>query len=71
MAAKTIGYLVCLLIMVMDITAGILGIQAEIAQNKVLHSQVYKTYIIKGTFKISDIFWLLFYIGEKLASVDF
>lgn len=36
MAKITAGYLVCLLIMVMDITAGILGIQAEIAQNKVL-----------------------------------
>lgn len=35
MAAKAIGYLVCLLIIVLDMTAGILGIQAEIAQNKV------------------------------------
>ncbi|XP_022878699.1 uncharacterized protein LOC111396513 [Olea europaea var. sylvestris] len=35
--AKYIGFLVCLLIMIMDIIAGILGIQAEIAQNKVNH----------------------------------
>ncbi|CAA3016286.1 transmembrane, (DUF1218) [Olea europaea subsp. europaea] len=35
--AKYIGFLVCLLITIMDIIAGILGIQAEIAQNKVNH----------------------------------
>ncbi|XP_061336434.1 protein DESIGUAL 2-like [Gastrolobium bilobum] len=34
--AKNYGFfLVCILVMVMDIVAGILGIQAEIAQNKV------------------------------------
>lgn len=33
--AKTGGAFVCLLIVVMDIVAGILGIEAEIAQNKV------------------------------------
>ncbi|XP_073312038.1 protein DESIGUAL 2-like [Primulina huaijiensis] len=32
--AKNIGFLICLLIMVLDIVAGVLGIQAEIAQNK-------------------------------------
>lgn len=37
--AKYIGFLVCLLIMIMDIIAGILGIQAEIAQNKVFFVQ--------------------------------
>ncbi|ESR62381.1 hypothetical protein CICLE_v10018256mg [Citrus x clementina] len=31
---KNIGFLICLLIMALDITAGILGIEAEVAQNK-------------------------------------
>ncbi|CAL0309469.1 unnamed protein product [Lupinus luteus] len=35
--AKNYGFLICILVMVMDIVAGILGIQAEIAQNKVKH----------------------------------
>ncbi|KAK7319558.1 hypothetical protein RJT34_04280 [Clitoria ternatea] len=33
--AKNYGFLVCIIVMVLDIVAGILGIQAEIAQNKV------------------------------------
>lgn len=33
--AKNIDFLVCFSIMVLDIIAGILGIQAEVAQNKV------------------------------------
>lgn len=33
--AKNIEFLVCFLIMVMDIIAGVLGIQAEVAENKV------------------------------------
>ncbi|KAK7368904.1 hypothetical protein VNO80_10937 [Phaseolus coccineus] len=33
--AKNYGFLVCILVLVLDIVAGILGIQAEIAQNKV------------------------------------
>ncbi|KAK2393370.1 putative transmembrane protein [Trifolium repens] len=32
--AKNYGFLICILVMVMDIVAGILGIQAETAQNK-------------------------------------
>ncbi|AES63633.2 hypothetical protein MtrunA17_Chr2g0280491 [Medicago truncatula] len=32
--AKNYGFLICILVMVMDIVAGILGIQAEITQNK-------------------------------------
>lgn len=35
------GIIVCLLIMVMDIAAGILGIEAEIAQNKMKHLKVW------------------------------
>ncbi|XP_068669545.1 protein VASCULATURE COMPLEXITY AND CONNECTIVITY [Aristolochia californica] len=35
--AKIGGAIVCVLIVVMDIVAGVLGIQAEIAQNKVHH----------------------------------
>lgn len=31
---KNMGFLVCLLIMALDVTAGILGIEAEIAENK-------------------------------------
>ncbi|KAG8640682.1 uncharacterized protein LOC122721558 [Manihot esculenta] len=34
------GVLVCLLIVAVDVGAGILGIQAEIAQNKVMHLRV-------------------------------
>ncbi|KAK7363006.1 hypothetical protein VNO77_05132 [Canavalia gladiata] len=33
--AQNYGFLVCILVMVLDVVAGILGIQAEIAQNKV------------------------------------
>ncbi|KAK9936159.1 hypothetical protein M0R45_013018 [Rubus argutus] len=36
-----IGPLVCLLVMMMDIVAGILGIEAELAQNKVAHLKVW------------------------------
>ncbi|KAK4770747.1 hypothetical protein SAY87_031279 [Trapa incisa] len=39
--AKNMGLLVCLLIMAMDVVAGILGIQAEIAENKVKHLKVW------------------------------
>ncbi|XP_073309341.1 protein DESIGUAL 2-like [Primulina huaijiensis] len=39
--ARNMDFLVCILIMVMDIVAGILGIQAEIAQSKVKHSRVW------------------------------
>ncbi|GKV19220.1 hypothetical protein SLEP1_g29508 [Rubroshorea leprosula] len=35
--SKDIGVLVCLSIMVLDISAGVIGIEAEIAQNKVKH----------------------------------
>lgn len=41
MAAKNVGFVICLLIMAMDITAGILGIQAEIAENKVKHLRMW------------------------------
>jgi len=33
---KNYGFLICILVIVLDIVAGILGIEAEIAQNKVL-----------------------------------
>lgn len=33
--AREVGIFLCLLIVIMDVTAGILGIEAEIAQNKV------------------------------------
>ncbi|XP_052183352.1 protein DESIGUAL 2 [Diospyros lotus] len=39
--AKNIGPLICLLILIMDIVAGILGIEAEVAQNKVKHLKVW------------------------------
>ncbi|KAK7246647.1 hypothetical protein RIF29_41517 [Crotalaria pallida] len=39
--AKNYGFLVCILVMVMDIVAGILGIQAEIAQNQVKHRKMW------------------------------
>ncbi|PIA50838.1 hypothetical protein AQUCO_01200246v1 [Aquilegia coerulea] len=34
---KSVGAIVCLLIVILDIAAGILGIEAELAQNKVKH----------------------------------
>ncbi|KAJ0083079.1 hypothetical protein Patl1_10984 [Pistacia atlantica] len=37
---KNLGFLVCLLILALDVTAGILGIEAEIAENKVKHVRV-------------------------------
>ncbi|KAL6992700.1 Protein DESIGUAL 2 [Sarracenia purpurea var. burkii] len=39
--SRSIGLIVCLLIMIMDIVAGILGIEAEAAQNKVKHVRVW------------------------------
>ncbi|KAK7843568.1 hypothetical protein CFP56_012161 [Quercus suber] len=39
--ARNYGFLVCLLIMILDIIAGILGIEAEIAQNKVKHLRMW------------------------------
>ncbi|CAN1319101.1 Protein DESIGUAL 2, partial [Linum perenne] len=41
MASKNVGVAICLLIMAMDVTAGILGIEADIAQNKVKHLKVW------------------------------
>ncbi|XP_020234044.1 uncharacterized protein LOC109814108 [Cajanus cajan] len=41
MAAKNYGFLICILVMVLDIVAGILGIEAEIAQNKEKHMRVW------------------------------
>ncbi|KAJ4703285.1 Transmembrane protein, putative (DUF1218) [Melia azedarach] len=38
---KNIGFLICLLIMALDVTAGILGIEAEAAQNKVKHLRLW------------------------------
>ncbi|RDY05313.1 hypothetical protein CR513_10860, partial [Mucuna pruriens] len=38
---KNYGFLVCILVMVLDIVAGILGIEAEIAQNKEKHMRVW------------------------------
>ncbi|KZV55187.1 hypothetical protein F511_12774 [Dorcoceras hygrometricum] len=39
--ARNLDFLVCILVMVMDTVAGILGIEAEIAQNKVKHLRVW------------------------------
>ncbi|XP_050213331.1 protein DESIGUAL 2-like [Mercurialis annua] len=39
--AKDVRVLFCLLMMIMDIIAGILGIEAEIAQNKVKHLRMW------------------------------
>lgn len=35
--AKIVGAFICLVIVAMDVMAGILGIEAEIEQNKVCH----------------------------------
>ncbi|XP_031287789.1 uncharacterized protein LOC116146513 [Pistacia vera] len=40
LVTKNLGFLVCLLILALDVTAGILGIEAEIAENKVKHVRV-------------------------------
>lgn len=39
--AKNIGILVCLLLVILDVAAGILGIQAEVEQNKVQDLKVW------------------------------
>ncbi|AES67298.1 hypothetical protein MtrunA17_Chr2g0323081 [Medicago truncatula] len=39
--AREVGIFLCLLIVIMDVTAGILGIEAEIAQNKVKHLRLW------------------------------
>ncbi|XP_058751440.1 protein DESIGUAL 2-like isoform X1 [Vicia villosa] len=39
--AKKYGFLICILVMVMDIIAGILGIQAETSQNKEKHMKIW------------------------------
>ncbi|XP_010531655.1 PREDICTED: uncharacterized protein LOC104807909 [Tarenaya hassleriana] len=39
--SKNFGLFICILILAMDISAGILGIQAEVAQNKVKHLKVW------------------------------
>ncbi|XP_059661285.1 protein DESIGUAL 2-like [Cornus florida] len=39
--AKQIGLLICLLIIILDVAAGILGIEAEVAQNKVKHLRLW------------------------------
>ncbi|KAK7412230.1 hypothetical protein VNO78_03680 [Psophocarpus tetragonolobus] len=38
---KNYGFLICILVMVLDIVAGILGIEAAIAQNKEKHMRVW------------------------------
>ncbi|KAJ4975846.1 hypothetical protein NE237_000952 [Protea cynaroides] len=38
---KPVGALICLLIVIMDIVAGILGLQAEVAQNKMKHVRMW------------------------------
>lgn len=42
--AREAAIFLCLLIVVMDVTAGILGIEAEIAQNKVCLNQTNQVY---------------------------
>lgn len=42
--AREAAIFLCLLIVVMDVTAGILGIEAEIAQNKVCLNQTNHVY---------------------------
>ncbi|KAE9452673.1 hypothetical protein C3L33_15426, partial [Rhododendron williamsianum] len=39
--AKNMGIIVCLVIIILDIIAGILGIEAEVAQNKMKHMKVW------------------------------
>ncbi|CAM8985480.1 unnamed protein product [Rhodiola kirilowii] len=39
--SKFVGILICALVVALDITAGILGIQAEAAQNKVRHLRLW------------------------------
>ncbi|KAG7546716.1 hypothetical protein ISN44_As12g020450 [Arabidopsis suecica] len=39
--ARSVGFFICILILAMDVSAGILGIEAEIAQNKVKHLKMW------------------------------
>ncbi|KFK28710.1 hypothetical protein AALP_AA7G036900 [Arabis alpina] len=38
---RNVGFFICILIIAMDVSAGILGIEAEIAQNKVKHLKMW------------------------------
>ncbi|KAF7843083.1 putative transmembrane protein [Senna tora] len=58
--AKNYGFLICILVMVMDVVAGILGIQAEIAQNKVKHLKM-------GIFECRDPSYQAFKLGLAAA----
>lgn len=40
--SRNVGFFICILILAMDVSAGILGIEAEVAQNKVHYIFTYR-----------------------------
>lgn len=68
--AKNIGFLICLLIMALDVSAGVLGIEAEIAQNKVCMLNVmWGLYMVLAS-SFRDYFCFS-WTGETFEAVDF
>lgn len=70
--AKIVGVFVCLFIMALDITAGILGIQAEAAQNQVSFACLLHTsslLVIIGFVSQRFEFFLMFLALNKCTSV--
>lgn len=65
--AKIVGVFVCLAIITLDITAGILGIQAEAAQNQVLFFFFFKIFLGLVKFIVYDGFC---FSGEAFKAVD-
>ena len=77
---KLVGLLVCFLIVVIDVGAGILGIQAEAEQNKV-HAiyehgkhMVFNQKILE-MYSFFNFYWLFFFLdnlakGEAFKAVD-
>lgn len=64
---RNYGFLVCIVVIVMDVVAGILGIQAEIAQNKVLLS--WTLLLIDKSYMLSELRIELLIIGEGFEDV--
>lgn len=68
--SRNVGFFICFLILAMDVSAGILGIEAEVAQNKVhymhTHTHTPKTHS-SCRFQLTCLFWVA---GEAFEDVD-
>lgn len=71
MATKNLGFLVCLLIMALDVTAGILGIEAEIAENKASYKFNWKFYFGIWVCIVMVTLIIFGWTGETCTGVDF